>query len=226
MKLFTNLLIISKSNDTRTNHFEPKLRLAYVAGYTTYKLTVEQTQQHIIEGCVAQQAASQEALYMQLYPEMMSVCSRYTTNEQDAAALFNEAMLKVFAKIKQYQFQGSFNGWVKRIVINTCLDQCRRNTQFKNQQWVEVDKAEHIAISDHIHEQITAKEILQLVQQLPKNTALVFNMFVMEGYNHKEIAAYLGISDGTSKWHLNEARRKLKEKLEIEYGIQSNKKIN
>jgi RNA polymerase sigma-70 factor (ECF subfamily) len=213
MKIFTNLLIISKTNDTITNHFNICIRLVNMAGNTTYKLTVEQTQQHIIEGCMQQQPASQEVLYKQLYSEMMGVCSRYTYNEDDAAALYNEAMLKVFSKIKQYQFQGSFVGWVKRIVVNTCIDQCRKNTQFKNQQWVDEEKAEHVAINDFICEQISANEILSFVHTLPKNTAFVFNMFVIEGYKHHEIASFLGITEGTSKWHLNEARRLLKDKI-------------
>jgi RNA polymerase sigma-70 factor, ECF subfamily len=177
------------------------------------KLTVEQTPQHIIDGCIAQQAQSQEQLYKLLYAEMMKVCFRYTLNEHDAAALYNEAMLKGFAKIKQYKFEGSFNGWIKRIVINTCLDYCRKHTHYNKQQWLDESKAEQISIDESVSSTITAKEIMELVAELPKNTAIVFNMFVVDGFKHNEIGKALGISEGTSKWHLNEARKLLKQKI-------------
>jgi RNA polymerase sigma-70 factor (ECF subfamily) len=177
-------------------------------------LTVENSPTHIITGCIANEAHSQEELYVLLYPEMMKVCLRYTHNLDDAAVLYNEAMLKVFQKIAQYKFQGSFIGWVKRIVVNTCIDDCRKKTSFSKKQWLEEDKAAHIAIDATAYSTIDAKEIMQLVVQLPKNTATVFNMFVLDGYKHVEIAEHLGITEGTSKWHLNEARRLLKIKLE------------
>jgi RNA polymerase sigma-70 factor (ECF subfamily) len=175
---------------------------------------VENSPTHIIEGCIAKDARCQEQLYRLMYPEMMKVCIRYTYNLDDAASLYNEAMLKVYNKVQQYKFQGSFNGWVKRVVINTCIDYCRKNISYKNQQWLEESKAENIAIQAEAYSNVEAKEIMQLVTTLPKNTASVFNMFVLDGYKHTEIAEALHISEGTSKWHLNEARRLLKIKLE------------
>jgi RNA polymerase sigma-70 factor, ECF subfamily len=177
-------------------------------------LSVENSPVHIINGCAANNRQSQEQLYSMLYNEMMKVCMRYTGNIDDAAVLYNESMLKVFTKIKQYEFKGSFEGWVKRIVIHTCIDDCRKNTKFKNQQWLETNKALHIAIEPAVYASIEANEIMQLVMQLPKNTAAVFNLFVLDGYKHNEIATLLSISEGTSKWHLNEARRQLKIALE------------
>jgi RNA polymerase sigma-70 factor, ECF subfamily len=181
---------------------------------TKYKLTVDNSPANIINGCIDKNANSQEQLYKLLYGEMMKVCLRYTHNYDDAAVLYNEAMLKVYNKIEQYKFQGSFNGWVKRIVINTCLDYCRKNLAYKNQQWLEETKAAHISIQPTAYTTMDAKDIMQLVSELPKNTAAVFNLFVIDGYKHSEIGEAIGITEGTSKWHLNEARRLLKIKLD------------
>jgi RNA polymerase sigma-70 factor, ECF subfamily len=181
---------------------------------TKYKLEVDNSPTHIINGCIAKDAKSQEKLYQYMYPEMMKVCIRYTINLEDAAMLYNEAMLKVFNKVQQYKFEGSFNGWVKRVVMNTCIDYCRKKVSYNRHQYLEETKVDTIAISPEVYANLEAKEIMQLVTQLPKNTAIVFNMFVLDGYKHLEIAAVLGITEGTSKWHLNEARRLLKIKLE------------
>jgi RNA polymerase sigma-70 factor (ECF subfamily) len=181
---------------------------------TKYKLTVENSPTDIIQGCIEKNTTSQELLYRNLYAEMIKVCLRYTNNLDDAASLYNEAMLKVFNKVQQYKFEGSFNGWVKRIVMNTCIDYCRKSTIYNKQIWVDEGKAENIAINPDAYSNIDTKEIMQLIMQLPKNTGIVFNMFVIDGYKHIEIAEALQISEGTSKWHLNEARRLLKTKLE------------
>ncbi len=176
---------------------------------------MEHSPQHIITGCINNDLRCQEQMYNMLYNEMMKVCTRYTGNLDDAAVLYNEAMLKVFTKLEQYQYKGSFEGWVKRIVIHTCIDNCRKNASFKNQQWLEDTKAIHIAIEPTVYAHLEANAIMKLVMQLPKNTASVFNLFVIDGYKHHEIATMLHISEGTSKWHLNEARRLLKQQLEI-----------
>jgi RNA polymerase sigma-70 factor (ECF subfamily) len=189
-------------------------------------LTVDSSPVHIINGCIANNKQSQEQMYSMMYAVMMKVCMRYTGNLDDAAVLYNEAMLKVFNKIKQYEFKGSFEGWVKRIVIHTCVDDCRKNARYNKQQWLDDTKALHIAIQPEVYSQLEANDIMQLVMQLPKNTASVFNLFVIDGYKHNEIATLLNISEGTSKWHLNEARRLLKIKLETIGLTVNNKKIN
>ena len=104
-------------------------------------------------------------------------------------------------------------GWVRRIIVNTCIDHCRKNVRFKT---VGEDKAHEavLPVIPEVYDRLNAHEILSLVYQLPKNSGFVFNLFVLEGYKHEEIAKILGISVGTSKWHLNEARRLLKLKLE------------
>ncbi len=172
-------------------------------------IQLEQNPEHIIHGCIAQKPQSQEALYKMMYEPMMKVCWRYTANLDDACILYNEAMLKVLVKINQYGFKGSFEGWVKRVVINTCIDHFRKKAQFKELYLDEVKNVEAL-IEPSIYGKINTTEIMTLVHNLPKNTGMVFNLFAIDGYKHAEIAAVIGISEGTSKWHLNEARRLLK----------------
>lgn len=148
---------------------------------------------------------------------MMKICRRYTHgNNEDAAAIFNLAMLKVFQNIEQYNGAGELQAWIRRIVVNACIDHWRGGTKFQQKELHE-STAELLPIIPEAYNRISGNEIIQLINQLPKNTALVFNLFAMEGYKHHEIGTILGISAGTSKWHLNEARRLLKQKLETLY---------
>lgn len=180
-------------------------------------IRLENNQEHIIKGCIANETHHQEALYKQMYEPMMKVCWRYALDMDHAASLYNQSMLKVLLKIKQYGFKGSFEGWVKRIVINTCIDDCRKKNKFKELYLDEVKNINEY-VEPSIYSELQVDEIMQLVHQLPKNTGLVFNLYVLDGYKHNEIGQLLGISEGTSKWHLNEARRMLKHALEnIEY---------
>jgi len=169
---------------------------------------------HIIEACKKQEPAAQEQLYRHCYPGMMKVCMRYCNGQDDVAGgLYNQAMLKVFTNINQYSGKGEFEGWIRRIVVNTCIDHCRSRVKFQETS-LDNSSAELLPIIPDAYNRISGNEIIQLVHELPKNTGLVFNLFVLEGYKHEEIGKILGISAGTSKWHLNEARKLLKQKLE------------
>jgi RNA polymerase sigma-70 factor (ECF subfamily) len=169
---------------------------------------------HIIEGCKQNELRAQEELYRYCYPDMLKVCLRYTSGDLDrAGGLYNQAMFKVFSNIIQFRNEGEFLGWIRKIVVNVCIDSCRSLAKFIVSDISET--AEYILpVLPEIYNKISGNEIIKLVHQLPKNTGLVFNLFVMEGYKHNEIGAMLGISPGTSKWHLNEARRILKERIE------------
>jgi RNA polymerase sigma-70 factor (ECF subfamily) len=172
---------------------------------------------HIIEGCKQQNTKSQEQLYKQFYPVMMKICLRYSNgNLENAASIYNEAMFKVFRNIIQYKGEGSFEGWIKRIVINTSVDHCRKKIKFQTAE-LNDDAADIVPIIPEVYNRINGNEIIALVHELPSNTGLVFNLYVMEGYKHEEIGKLLGISTGTSKWHLSEARKFLKEKIESRY---------
>lgn len=167
----------------------------------------------IIKQCSAGEKSAQEELYRSCYIPMMKVCNRYARDMDEAGAIYNESMLKVFNNLHQYKNKGDFEAWVQRIVINTCIDCIRRQARFTHQSIESLSETVQ-TIDPDVYERFSGNDIINLIQQLPRNTALVFNLFVLEGYKHEEIAKIAGISTGTSKWHMNEARRLLKEQLD------------
>jgi RNA polymerase sigma-70 factor (ECF subfamily) len=168
----------------------------------------------IIERCGKGERPAQEELYRLFYLPMLKVCTRYARDIDEAGAIYNGSMLKVFTNLHQYKAKGDFEAWVRRIVVNSCIDHIRRQTKFTHQALNEGTEVNN-TVDPEAYEKISGNEIIGLIRQLPRNTALVFNLFVLEGYKHEEIAKIVGISAGTSKWHMNEARRLLKVQLEI-----------
>lgn len=171
----------------------------------------EQVEQYI-KGCLQNDPRSQEMLYRHCFANLMKVCMRYHANQDDATASFNKAMHKVFDKLKSYRNEGVFLGWVRTIIVNTCLNDLSRVIKYSDREISEADAAVQQTIPD-VYANISEKEILTLVQQLPDAPRTVFNLYVMEGYTHEQIAKELKIAAGTSKWQLNQARTMLKEKL-------------
>ncbi len=155
----------------------------------------------------------QKALYAHCYEEMMKVCNRYTNDAEASASLYNDAMFKVFKNIDSYKEDGKILGWVKRIVINTCIDYVRLKTPIPTIEIKETHEAEY-AIEETVFHKMSALDIQKIIKQLPKNVATVFNLYVYEEYNHTEIAELLKIPSGTSRYYLSEARRLLKSKIE------------
>jgi len=146
---------------------------------------------------------------------MMALCLRYTKNESDALEAMNTGFYKVFKNINRYNAsQASLYTWIRTIIINSCLDFIR--SKETKTEIGELSKAAHVDLPPSVISKMSAREILQLVRQLPPATQAVFNLYVMEGYNHSEIAALMRISEGTSKWHLSEARKKLQKMINAE----------
>jgi len=142
---------------------------------------------------------------------MMGLVKRYIDQEMQAEEVMNNGFLRAFQKIKQYTFQGSFEGWLRKIVFHAVADYVKQNARYSgNIVLVEKDELVH---KDHA-DKLYYDQLIVLVQQLPEATRNVFNMYVLEGFTHKEIGNLLGISEGTSKWHLSEGRKVLKEKIE------------
>lgn len=142
---------------------------------------------------------------------MMAVVRRYIDHYEQAEEVLNNGFLRAFQKIDQYTFQGSFEGWLRKIVFHSVSDYVKQNTRY-NEKIMLVEKDEYVH-KDHA-DKMYYEQLLLLVQQLPDATRSVFNMYIMEGFSHKEIGKMLGISEGTSKWHLSEGRRILKDKIE------------
>ena len=164
----------------------------------------------IISGCRNQDRKAQEQLYRSYYRVMMNLCLRYTRDETDALEVLNTGFYKVYKNIHRYDSKkATLYTWIRTIIINSCLDFIKAKSGQIVQ--VELDQAAVIDLPPDVFIKMSAMEILKLVRQLPPATQGVFNLYVMEGYNHKEIAQLMGISDGTSKWHLSEARKILQQ---------------
>ena len=172
----------------------------------------EQNIDSIIDGCKNHDRKAQEQLYRRFYRVMMTLCLRYTKNETDALEVLNTGFYKVFKNVAKYDSsQASVYTWIRTIIINSCLDFIRKKgNQIETR---EIDNAISIDLSPDIISKMSANEILQLVRQLAPTTQAVFNLYVIEGYNHNEIANLMKISAGTSKWHLSEARKKLQKMM-------------
>lgn len=163
----------------------------------------------IIRGCKASDRKAQEKLYRGFYRAMMSLCVRYTRNETDSMEVLNSGFYKVYKSIDKYDpAKASLYTWIRKIIINTCIDFIK--TGGKDKSWRELDQAAEVDLPPAVFIKMSSEEILALVRQLPPATQAVFNLYVMEGFNHREIGAMMNISDGTSKWHLSEARKILR----------------
>jgi RNA polymerase sigma factor (sigma-70 family) len=172
---------------------------------------LEQDLTNIILDCREGNRKAQEQLYRQLYGFAMAVAMRYAVDEHEAADILGQAFVKMFRSIRSFDAsKGNFHGWLKRIVINEALDHIKQRSQLTS---FAPDTAEEPWINNSIIEQMDAAAILSLIRQLPRATHAVFVLFAIDGYSHKEIAGQLNISEGTSKWHLSEARKILQQKI-------------
>ncbi len=159
----------------------------------------------LIEGCLHGDRKAQSELYHRFAPRMYGVCLRYAANAEAAEDILQEGFVKVFGKLESYRGDGSFEGWVRRIFVNTAIEHFRRKTYLQPLTEKEEDTFEgkYLTALDNMAE----KDIVQLVQQLSPGYRTVFNMYVIEGYSHKQISELLGISEGTSKSQLSRAKQ-------------------
>lgn len=146
---------------------------------------------------------------------MFGVCLRYGGNRSEAQDILQEGFLKIYEKIHQFEFKGSFEGWMRRIFVNTALERFRSQYKIINIQdgWREINDDGY----EHITSNITADELLAIIQELSPKYRVVFNMYAIEGYSHKEISDMLGITEGTSKSNLSRARVILQDKVKQMY---------
>ncbi|WP_240612952.1 RNA polymerase sigma factor [Chitinophaga parva] len=164
-----------------------------------------------MQDCREGKRKAQELLYRQCYGFAMAIAMRYATDENEAADILSHAFVKMFRSIASFDSaKGNFHGWLKKIVINESLDHIKQRSRFVS---LETQVVEEPFVNNSIIEKTDAAVILQLIRQLPRATHAVFVLYAIDGYTHKEIAAHLGISEGTSKWHLSEARKILQQKI-------------
>jgi RNA polymerase sigma factor (sigma-70 family) len=150
-------------------------------------------------------------LFRQHYSFAMGIALRYTKDEQDASEIMSVSFVKVFKYLSSFDEEsGNFFGWLKKIIINVALDFIKQRNKFSS---FELETADEPIVNSSTLEKMDAEIILQLIKRLPPATHAVFVLYAIDGYSHKEIAIQLGISEGTSKWHLSEGRNFLQKKL-------------
>ena len=165
----------------------------------------------LIENCIKQDAQAQSQLYKQYASKLFSLCLKYSKNYAEAEDNLHDAFITVFNKIHQYNNKGSFEGWLKRITINTSLQRYRANVGIYD--IVNEGNIEDVTV-DLDDDDLSLDFLLKIIQELPNRYRLVFNLYVLDGYSHVEISELMNISVGTSKSNLSRARLILKEKIE------------
>ncbi|MDQ2719565.1 MAG: RNA polymerase sigma factor [Bacteroidota bacterium] len=179
--------------------------------------------QKLIEGCLRGDRHSQSLLYNLLSKKMFVICLRYCKNPEEAEEILQEGFMKVFEFIHQYKSTGSFEGWMRKIMVNCALQKYRSKSQLHALVQIDNTTLDHIG-NENIISQINTKELLSMVQQLPPAYRMVFNLYVFEGMKHREIAKHLNIAEGTSKSNLSDARSILRKAINI--SLQSPKIFN
>lgn len=176
---------------------------------------------NIVNECASGDVRAQEKLYRMFAPKMFGVCLRYAKDRTEAEDNLQDGFIKVFAHIKSFRHEGSFEGWVRRIMVNVSLSKFRKQHVLYPVE--DMGQYDSVQVSDDILAKIGADDLLGLIQQLPPRYRMVFNLFVMEGMNHQEISEAMNISVGTSKSNLARARDILKRKvLELYDEVESN----
>jgi RNA polymerase sigma-70 factor (ECF subfamily) len=165
----------------------------------------------IIKSCISGKRKAQEELFNLFSREMFGVCLYYSKDYTEAEDTLHEGFMKVFQKISQFQGKGSFAGWIKRIMINTALEKYRKQTHLYA-IGEDID-AELDIVPERVTDDLTVQDLLNLVRELSPQYKMVFNLYAIDGYSHKEISEMLGISEGTSKSNLSRARYILQEKV-------------
>lgn len=172
----------------------------------------------LVKKCIEGDNRAQKKLFDLFAPKLFGVCLRYMKDHDLAQDTLQDGFVKIFTKLSDYNGKGSFEGWMRRITVNTCLDQLRKDQKLKVN--TPIDDVSFLVKDNHrIEEELTAKDLLKLVESLPDGYRVVFNMFAIEGYSHKEIAEQLNISENTSKSQFSRAKSHLRRKL-IELGIE------
>ncbi|HNQ83119.1 MAG TPA: sigma-70 family RNA polymerase sigma factor [Bacteroidales bacterium] len=166
----------------------------------------------LIEHCLANDPRAQEFLYKRFSRRMYGVCLRFARNTLEADDILQEGFIKVFAHLKDFRCDGSLEGWVRRVIVNTAINYY--NSRLHELNETPIDKAVIMnSTTEDILDKISAGDLLHLIQGLPEGYRMVFNLYVIEGYNHQEIAEMLKISENTSKSQLSRARTALQERL-------------
>lgn len=174
------------------------------------------TETEIIQGCLKGNAKFQKLLYDKYTRVMMGVCLRYAANQHEAQDILQDGFVKVFQKLDTYSGKGAFEGWMRRVFVNTALDQLRKKKEERFN--IDIDSVEYqLEATGSVLEKIAAEDLLKVIQQIPVGYRTIFNLYAIEGYSHKEIAEELGITVNTSKSQYSRAKGYLRQRVEKLY---------
>lgn len=171
------------------------------------------TEEELIQGCIRGDAACQKEAFYRYASHMLGVCNRYARNPADAEDILQDGFIKVFNKIQQFKGEGSFEGWIRRIMVNTALKKYSLRRFEKEVSGYDVTDKDESSLEPTAYNYLTEKDLLQLINNLPDGYRMIFNLYVIEGYQHEEIAVMLGIQPGTSRSQLVKARAMLQKQI-------------
>lgn len=180
----------------------------------------EATEKQLIEGCVREERHFQELLYRRFSPKMYAVCMSYAGRGIDAADILQEAFVKIFKNIGEFRFDCPLEAWIRRVVVNTAIDTYRKS--IRQLPTVSLDETYDVADDTAFAHPSDQRYFLELIESMPNGYRLVFNLYVIEGLNHREIAELTGISEGTSKSQFARAKKYLQQKLQQELNFKEN----
>jgi RNA polymerase sigma factor (sigma-70 family) len=170
------------------------------------------TEELMLAGCLKNNAAAQEALYSRFSPRMLGVCYRFAKNREDAEDMLQEGFIKVFTQMYQYRNEGALEGWIRRIVVHTCINNLKKNKKFADSLDIIHANSMHIN-QEMIPSIMQAKQVVECIRMLPIGYRTVLNLYAIEGFPHKEIAAMLDIEESTSRSQYTRAKAMLEEIL-------------
>lgn len=178
-----------------------------------------QKEKDIIDGCLSGNRRDQELLYRRYSPKLYAVCLQYSGNTEEARDVLQEGFIKIFENLSHYSHEGSFEGWMRRIIVNTALEKYRNRYYLSRVD--DIDEVDEPAAGPDTSDfaGLETYDLLNMIMQLPPKYRMVFNLYAIEGYSHKEIGSMLNISEGTSKSNLSRARDILQKKVTILTGV-------
>lgn len=171
---------------------------------------MDQNLKNIIRGCQKNNPADQEQLYKLFYNYGLTICSRYAYSQEEAREILNDAFVKIFRHMDRYEFKGKFKSWMYPIFVNCAVDYYRKFYERKGPPPIGLESIQMASIPPDIFSSLDYRALLSLIRELPPAYSIVFNLAVVEGYKHSEIAKMLNISEGTSKSNLSRAKNKMK----------------
>src|SRR6478752_7629673 len=170
------------------------------------------TEEAILQGCIKNNAAAQKALYQKYSVKMLVVCYRYAHNREDAEDMLQEGFIKVFSQIHTFENRGALEGWIRRIIVHTCINNLKKNKRFNES--VDLIHANSVVVrEENIPSVIQAKEVIECIRMLPIGYRTVLNLYAIEGYSHKEISLMLDIEESTSRSQYTRAKAMLEDIL-------------